>query len=68
MRWIRMTAAEAYGLFVDDGSFALSIIIWLAVMSVLSVHLPHGGGWSGVVLFAGLVVILFWSTMSRSRQ
>ena len=68
MRWIKTIAAEAFSLFVDDGSFAIAIIIWLAAIYLLSVHLLRGVGWSGVVLFAGLSVILLWSTIRRARQ
>ena len=29
MRWIGTIAREVFGLFVDDGSFAIAILVWL---------------------------------------
>jgi hypothetical protein len=68
MQWIKTIAAELFGLFVDDGSFAIAIIVWLGTIWLLSRHLSRGTGWSGVALFAGLGVILFWSMTRRARQ
>lgn len=68
MRWIKAIAEELFGLFVDDGSFAIAIIVWLGVIWLLSRNLSSGAGWRGVVLFAGLAVILLWSAMRRARQ
>lgn len=30
MRWFKTIILELYGLFVDDGSFAITIVVWLA--------------------------------------
>lgn len=68
MQWIRTIAAELFGLFVDDGSFAIAIAAWLGVAWLLSLHLLHGVGWNGAVLFAGLVVILLGSAARRARR
>ena len=68
MRWIKTIAAEVIGLFVDDGSFAGAIILWLGVMWLLSLNLLNGVGWSGLALFSGLGVILLWSAMRRVRR
>ena len=68
MRWIKAIARELFGLFVDDGSFAIAIIVWLGVTWLLSRNFLSGAGWGGVVLFAGLAVILLWSAMRRARQ
>lgn len=67
MQWIKTICAELFGLFVDDGSFAIAIIVWLGASWLLSLRLLHGG-WSGVVLFVGLGAILLWSAMRRARQ
>lgn len=68
MQWIKTIAEELFGLFVDDGSFAMAIVAWLGVIWLLSLHLLQGTGWSGVALFAGLGAILLWSTTQRARQ
>ncbi len=49
---------ELLGLFVDDAPFALSVLAWLAVFAVLSPKLSLPLAWHGVLLFAGLAVIL----------
>jgi hypothetical protein len=68
MQWIKMIAAEIFGLFVDDGSFALAIIIWLGINWLLSVRLLQGAGWSGAALFVGLGAILLWSATQRAGR
>jgi hypothetical protein len=32
MRWLKTILAEIFGLFVDDGRFAFTIIVWLGVI------------------------------------
>jgi hypothetical protein len=59
---------ELLGLFIDDGSFALAIVVWIAVLWFLAARVLHGATWSGAVLFAGLGLILLASTIRRSRQ
>ncbi len=68
MRWLKTIAMELFGLFVDDGSFAISIIVWLAVVWFLSIHILAGLHWSGFVLFIGLVSILLRSAMRRAQR
>jgi len=68
MRWIKTVAEKFLGLFVDDGPFAIAILVWLGVVGLLSLHFLRGVGWSGVALFAGLGVILIWSAILRAGQ
>ena len=68
MQWIRTVAVELFGLFVDDGPFAIAIVVWLGVIGLLSLRFLRGVEWSGVTLFAGLGVILIWSAMRRAGQ
>lgn len=69
MQWITGIAKEILGLFVDDGYFAIAIIVWLGVVWFLSLHILEGSsGWSGAVLFAGLGLILLRSAVVRARQ
>ena len=68
MQWIKAIARELIGLFVDDGSFAAAIVIWLGVVWLLSHRIPAIMAWSGIILFLGLGLILLWSTRQRSRQ
>lgn len=68
MGWIRSVLREVIGLFVDDGSFALAVVVWLTLAGLV---LPRVGGWGragGVVLFAGLGLILLQSVVRFSKQ
>ena len=67
MTWLRTIVEEIVGLFVDDGRFALAIVFWLIIAALV---LPHLGlpGWSGVILFAGLALILILSAHSAKRR
>lgn len=68
MQWIRGIVKEIFGLFVDDGHFAIAIIVWLGVIWFLSLYILVGIAWSGAVLFAGLGLILLRSAIVRARQ
>jgi hypothetical protein len=63
MRWITPIIREVFGLFVDDGWFALAIILWLAVAALVPRLIPLSFGWHGLLLFAGLAIILGWSCL-----
>ena len=68
MCWIRSIFREILGLFVDDGSFAIAILMWLGVVWLL---LPRFGlwlQWRGPILFAGLGLILVENTMRYARR
>jgi hypothetical protein len=68
MQWIKAIVAEVFGLFVDDGSFAVTLLIWLVLAGLLLpyVDVPH---WvKGPILFAGLAAILVESAARRARK
>jgi hypothetical protein len=58
MNWLKTILQEIFGLFVDDASFALAILLWLVLVKVLTPHLGISTSWSGIILFAGLALIL----------
>ena len=67
MTWIRAVAREVFGLFVDDGAFAVAIVVWVVLLAML---LPHIGGRfaaGGIVLALGLGGILAESTWRYAR-
>ncbi len=68
MRWIKAVVVEVFGLFVDDGSFAIAILIWLALSWLLlpSVDVPAAA--KGPILFAGLAAIFVESAARRARK
>ena len=67
MRWLRAIGGEIFGLFVDDGAFALAITVWLGAVWVVLPRLGVPTAWGGVILFAGLAVILVESATRRSN-
>ncbi|MGH7226772.1 MAG: hypothetical protein ACRELF_26455 [Gemmataceae bacterium] len=68
MKWLKTIGEEVFGLFVDDGNFAIAIVVWLGITWFLSVHTLANIQWSGVILFLGLVLILVESAVRRTRQ
>jgi hypothetical protein len=68
MKWIKIILREVFGLFVDNGSFALAILLWLGAVRWIVPHLNLPGGLPGILLFAGLAVILGESASRYSRQ
>jgi hypothetical protein len=59
---------ELFGLFVDDGSFALAIMIWILVAGLGFSYLPGSASWRGPVFFLGLVVFLFENVVRTARH
>lgn len=68
MSWLKSIFREVFGLFVDDGSFAIAILAWLLLLWLALPRLPIPPVWHGVILFAGLVAILVESALRRARQ
>lgn len=67
MGWIQSVVREIYGLFVDDGSFALALLVWMIVACAGS-RLLHASHWGGLVLFGGLAALLAESALRASRR
>jgi hypothetical protein len=68
MKWLKNILREIFGLFVDNGSFALAILIWLAVVQWATQHFNIPSGITGIILFAGLALILAESATRYSRR
>ncbi|MBW4039179.1 MAG: hypothetical protein HIU91_09945 [Acidobacteria bacterium] len=68
MTWLRTIFREIYGLFVDDGTFALLILLWLAISVFLIPYLGWIPRWRGPLLFAGLATILIASAIRYARR
>jgi hypothetical protein len=67
MKWIRNILREVFGLFVDDGSFALGILVWIGIVWLVLTRtrlaVPNG-----IILFLGLGLILIESVIRFSRR
>ncbi len=68
MKWAGAILGEVFGLFVDDGSFALAIVAWLALAGLGLPRLGVAAGWDGLILFAGLALILVASATRRAKS
>lgn len=67
MTWMKTALSELVSLFVEDGSLALAILIWLALAGLLVPRFDGLSPWQGAVLFAGLALILVENTWRRAR-
>lgn len=67
-RLLKGALQELYAVFVDDGSFAIGIIVWLGLIWLAGPHLHLSGASSPALLFAGLVAILIESALRRARR
>jgi hypothetical protein len=68
MGWIRIILREFFGLFVDDGSFAIAILAWLGVVWLLFPRIGLLPPWLGPILFAGLGLILIENSLRYARR
>ena len=68
MNWVATIARELFGLFVDDGSFAVAILVWLMLIGLGLPRLGVTTGWDGAILFAGLALILAASAAQRAKR
>ena len=59
---------EAFGLFVDDGAFALAILAWLAIVGLVAGEVHNAKPFCGLLLFLGLVFILAAGVVRRARR
>ena len=68
MNWITNIVREIFGLFVDDGSFVLAILIWLVVVRWTLPYLRISPIAVGTIFFAGLALILVENATRYSRR
>lgn len=67
MKWLANIAREIVGLFVDDGMFALAIVVWVAVVWAGSRYL-HRPTVAAILLALGLALLLVFSVLRFSRR
>lgn len=68
MSWMRTIAGELIGLFVDDGTFAIAIAVWLGLAWFGLPHLAIPRVFQAPILFAGLLGILTESVVRSARR
>ncbi len=67
MNGLRTALSELWGLFVEDGRYALAIVVWLLLAWRVLPWLRLGE-WSAPVFAAGLLAILVESVLRRARH
>ena len=67
MQRLRTVWDEIIGLFVDDQLFAVTILIWIVLIWLVT-RIGLTPVWAAVALFAGLALILVESTRRAARR
>jgi hypothetical protein len=62
------TVRKVLGLFVDDGSLAISILVWIFALHLLAPIVSIEQTWAAPVLFLGCAGILIENVLRASRQ
>jgi hypothetical protein len=68
MAWITACLRELVALFVDDGSLAVTALLWLAACGLVLPLLGVDGAWRGAALFAGLAGVLAENALRAARR
>lgn len=68
MNALRTALTELWGLFVEDGRYALAIVVWLLLAWQALPLLQLGRGWNACILAVGLLAILVESVLRRARH
>ena len=67
MHTLTKIVQEFVSLFVDDGTLAATILVWVAFYGLLLQLLPMAS-WQGPILFFGLTVILVENARRGARS
>jgi hypothetical protein len=59
---------QLVGLFVEDGTLALLLIIWVGIAALALPRVPINSSWDAVILFAGCVAILVENVARAGRR
>lgn len=65
---LRAIVSEVIHLFVDDGSLALALAGWCAVIGLSVAFLPGLATWSGLALFLGCSCVLLVNVAIAGRR
>ncbi|HEY2051405.1 MAG TPA: hypothetical protein VGH03_18860 [Caulobacteraceae bacterium] len=68
MSWLRTIWEEFVGLFIDDISLAIAIVLWLAAAGLVVQLKWLPPDLQGPLLALGLVVIFMENTLRRARM
>lgn len=68
MSRVKTILRELFGLFVDDGSLALALVLWCAAAGAGLPRLPISADWDAPILFIGCVVTLVGNVAVARRR
>jgi hypothetical protein len=59
---------ELWGLFIDDGSLALALVLWCVIVGLILPRAVLLGDWNAPALFLGCILILLMNVASAARR
>ena len=68
MHWLKTVILEIYGLFVDDGRYAVAIVAWVGIAALILPRLNIPASANALILSAGLLLILLESTLRHAGR
>ena len=68
MNLIVTTFKNLIGIFVEDGTLAILLIVWVGIVALVLPRVPIDSSWDGVILFAGCVAILIENVVRTGRR
>jgi len=69
MKALLTALQEVYGLFVEDGSLAIGILLWILLAALLFPRLPESAApWRAPLFFIGILLLLLENVWRSARQ
>jgi hypothetical protein len=68
MNLIVTTFKNLIGIFVEDGTLAILLIVWVGIVALVLPRVPIDSSWDGAILFAGCVAILIENVVRAGRR
>jgi len=68
MKAVTTAIRELWGLFVEDGSFTIGILVCVALAIFVFPHVVAGEQWRGPLLFGALALMLFENVRRSARR
>jgi len=68
MKAVWTAVQEVYGLFVEDGSLAMMLLLWIAVVAFVFPRWPGGMAWHAPLFCLGVLMILLENVWRSARS
>ena len=68
MKVLKTAVEELFGLFVEDGTLAIGILIWIAVAAFIFPAIPGFAAFRPYALFGGLIVLLLENVWRSAKR